>query len=179
MTGGYLIFTILGYLLATTDFSKKQRASFYVLAICSALFRYFGTIYLSNKAGLLDRTFFNYMQFHSVFLACGVFIFFKQISWDRIFRAPAHIKMQLWHLSNSHCCPVLWTKSNKLDSWSTDLSNCRLFYHLWCGTCHYIYCKENSYHKKTNSIKKEGRIAPFNLSLKPNTYHTSHTDHLM
>lgn len=33
------------------------------------------------------------MQFHSVFLACGVFIFFKQISWDRIFRAPAHIKI--------------------------------------------------------------------------------------
>lgn len=93
MTGGYLIFTILGYLLATTDFSKKQRIGFYVLAICSALFRYFGTIYLSNKAGLLDRTFFDYMQFHSVFLACGVFIFFKQISWDRIFRAPAHIKI--------------------------------------------------------------------------------------
>lgn len=92
MTGGYLIFTILGYQLATTDFSKKQRASFYALAICSALFRYFGTICLSNKAGSLDRTFFDYMQFHSVFLACGVFIFFKQLHLERFFSTPARIK---------------------------------------------------------------------------------------
>lgn len=93
MTGGYLIFTILGYLLATTDFSKKQRIGIYLLAIFSALLRYFGTIYLSNKAGVLDRTFFNYMQFHSVFLACGVFVFFKQINWNRIFSTPARIKV--------------------------------------------------------------------------------------
>ena len=92
MTGGYLIFTILGYLLATTDFSKKQRIGFYLLAIFSALFRYFGTILLSNKVGVLDRTFFDYMQFHSVFLACGVFLFFKQVPWNRIFSTPARVK---------------------------------------------------------------------------------------
>ena len=33
--------------------------------------------------------------------------------------------------------------------------------------------------KKLIPYKKEWHNAPFNLSLKPNTYHTSHTDHLM
>lgn len=75
--GGMLIFTILGYLLATTDFSKGQRLIFYAIAVFGAALRYFGTWYLSAQDGELNRIFYSYTGYWSVFLACGVFIFFK------------------------------------------------------------------------------------------------------
>lgn len=93
MTGGCLLFTILGYLLSTTNFSKTQRVGIYVLAIFSALLRYFGTIILSSEAGALDHLFFDYLQFHSVFLASGVFVFFKQVKWKRIFSTPPQVEV--------------------------------------------------------------------------------------
>ena len=87
MTGGYLLFTIEGYLLSVTSFSRRQRRTLYGLAVFSVIFRYAGTVYLSEKAGVLDRTLFDYMQFHSVLLAAGVFVFFKQVRWERLFRS--------------------------------------------------------------------------------------------
>lgn len=75
--GGVLIFPILGYLLATTEFSKWQRAIFYALAIFGVTLRYLGTWYLSSIDGVLNKTFYGYTGYWSVFLACGVFVFFK------------------------------------------------------------------------------------------------------
>ena len=74
---GMLIFPIIGYLFAITDFGKLQRAVFYILAIFGLALRYFGTWYLSARDGTLNNTFYGYTGYCSVFLACGVFIFFK------------------------------------------------------------------------------------------------------
>lgn len=85
MTGGYLIYTILGYLLSTKNFSRKYRYLLYALAFGGVAFRYIFTIILSNRIGQLDRLLFNYLQFHAVFLASGLFVLFKNIPWDKLF----------------------------------------------------------------------------------------------
>ena len=83
---GYLIFVILGYLLSTMKMEKKNRIIIYILGIISCFIRYFGTFILSTKNGVLDKTFFGYTQFHSVFLAVAVFIFIKQIDFEKIIK---------------------------------------------------------------------------------------------
>ena len=75
--GGVLIFPIIGYLFATTDFSKMQRTVIYLLAVFGAALRYFGTWHLSAADGALNRTFYGYTGYWAIFLACGVFTFFK------------------------------------------------------------------------------------------------------
>lgn len=78
LSSGVLLFPIIGYLFATTDFNKRQRIIIYLLGLFGALLRYFGTWYLSAKNnGILDKTFFGYYSYFSVFLACAVFTFFK------------------------------------------------------------------------------------------------------
>ena len=82
--GSYLFFVILGYLLSNEDFTKKKRIIIYILGILSVLFRYIITYYLSIKSNELVRTFFGYTQFHSILLATAVFIFVKNINWDKL-----------------------------------------------------------------------------------------------
>lgn len=74
---GMLLFPIAGYLFSVTDFNKIQRAVIYTLAILGLALRYFGTWYLSSKDGTLNQTFYGYMGYWSVILACGVFTLFK------------------------------------------------------------------------------------------------------
>lgn len=84
---GYLIFVILGYLLSTMNIKRKNRIIIYALGVVSCLIRYFGTLILSTKNGILDKTFFGYCQFHSVLLAAAVFIFIKHIDFNKIIKS--------------------------------------------------------------------------------------------
>lgn len=84
--GSYIVFVLLGYLLSTEDISRKKRLIIYFLGIISVLFRYIVTYYLSYKARYIDKTLFGYYQFHSVLLAIAVFIFIKNINWDKIIK---------------------------------------------------------------------------------------------
>lgn len=83
--GSYLLFVVLGYLLSTEDIKPKHRYMLYGMAIFSMLFRYIGTVILSAQNGMIDKTFFDYPQWHSVILAAAVFVFFKYLplSFDR------------------------------------------------------------------------------------------------
>ncbi len=81
MTGGFLIFTVLGYLLSQTDISFKKRLIIYGAGLISVILRYFATIHLSVKDGVLNYTFFDYLQWHSVLLAVAVFVAFKHSKW--------------------------------------------------------------------------------------------------
>jgi len=80
----YIIFLILGYLLSTTELSKKKRIIIYILGVLSAVTRYLYTYFLSTKEGILNRDLFDYCSFISIFLAVAVFIFIKNINWDKV-----------------------------------------------------------------------------------------------
>ena len=88
---GYIMFLILGYLLSTTDISKKKRIVIYFLGIISALIRYFYTYHFSMKQGTLNRDLFNYTSALNVFMALSVFLFIKNINWEKIID-KLHIK---------------------------------------------------------------------------------------
>lgn len=83
---GYIIFVILGYLLSTMEIKKKQRIIIYILGIISCIFRYSVTYYLSTKDQKINKLLFEYTQFHSVLLAVAVFVFIKNINWNKIIK---------------------------------------------------------------------------------------------
>ena len=85
--GGHIIFVLLGYLLSNEEFTKDKRIIIYFLAILSVSFRYIFTYYATIVSGKLNRLLFDdYVQFHSVILAVGVFIFVKTINFDNIIK---------------------------------------------------------------------------------------------
>ena len=77
VVGGCLLFAVLGYLLATTEFDIKKRIVMYCLGIFGILLRYTATVFLSVRDGVINKTFFGYSEFFSVFLAVAVFVLFK------------------------------------------------------------------------------------------------------
>lgn len=77
LTGGYLNFAIIGYLISTEELNIKKRLCIYFLGILGILIRYGATVYLTLSEGQINRTFFNYHGYYSVFLAVAVFVFIK------------------------------------------------------------------------------------------------------
>ncbi len=75
--GGYLMYAILGYLLSTEHLSKSKRIIIYILGLAGGFLRYFATILLSRRDGVLNGTFFSYKGYYAVFLSIAVFIFIK------------------------------------------------------------------------------------------------------
>lgn len=81
---GYVMFLILGYLLSTSELSKKNRILIYILGISSAIFRYIYTYYMSYQEGILNRDLFDYCVAPSVFLAMAVFVFFRNLNLEEV-----------------------------------------------------------------------------------------------
>ncbi|MBE6779083.1 MAG: acyltransferase [Ruminococcaceae bacterium] len=81
MAGGYLPFAIMGYLFSTQEFTRRQRIIIYLLGVLGAAIRYGCTVWLSMEKGSLDRTFFSYHGYYTVFLAAAVFVWFRYSRW--------------------------------------------------------------------------------------------------
>ncbi len=75
--GGYLMYVILGYLLATEELSKPKRILIYILGVFGAALRYVMTVLWSRRDGVINKEFFSYKAYYAVFLAVAVFVWFK------------------------------------------------------------------------------------------------------
>ena len=73
---GYVGFFILGYLLGTAEFSKKQRLGIYLSGVVWILISYFGNIYFSSF-GKLDLYFNGGYTINLYFIATAIFVFAK------------------------------------------------------------------------------------------------------
>lgn len=93
MTGGYLIYVALGYLLSTEEFNTKQRYYIYGSAVLCIMLRYFSTVLISEKIGELYKVFWGYTNFPAVGLAIGVFVLLKYIKWDKLFSSISKVKI--------------------------------------------------------------------------------------
>lgn len=82
----YIMFLLLGFLLSTSDLNKKKRIIIYVLGILSALIRYWYTYYFSIQTGEVNQNLFDYCSAVSVMLAVAVFIFIKQVNWNKVIK---------------------------------------------------------------------------------------------
>ena len=93
VAGGYILYVILGYLLATTDMTRKTRILFYILGLAGAGIRFGSTILGSSESAGLDQTFWGYMKFPAVFLAVGVFVAAKYGPWDKLENTPKILRI--------------------------------------------------------------------------------------
>jgi len=89
----YIMFLILGYLISNAEIPKKKRIIIYILGIASAVIRCWYTYYFSTKQGHLNRDLFDYTSAVSVLLAMSVFVFIKNINWEKII-AKLHISAE-------------------------------------------------------------------------------------
>ena len=78
------IYVFLGYLLSTCQLKAPQRYMIYLAGIASALFRYGAVFYLSTRDGAKNSVFFGYGYFPAIPLACAVFVWVKQVDWERV-----------------------------------------------------------------------------------------------
>lgn len=83
IAGSLIIYVLLGYLLATQTFNKKQRWMIYIGGLTGFMFRYIYTYVLSVKNGTTDVSIKGYRMFHAVLLAVAVFELAKNIRWEK------------------------------------------------------------------------------------------------
>ncbi|MDM8270163.1 acyltransferase [Thermophilibacter provencensis] len=78
----YVMFVLLGNWLENNDLNKKQRILAYAFGAFGLLYRFVYTLVSSEAAGEVDRQWFLYCGFPSVFLAIAVFVWFKYHDWS-------------------------------------------------------------------------------------------------
>lgn len=84
LTSGYIIFSILGYILSKIDLSKKNRYAIYLGGILGVAIRYGMTYKLSIREGQLNKISWGYLNLPSVLLAIVVFTYFRYVNWEKI-----------------------------------------------------------------------------------------------
>ena len=98
--GPYIIFVLLGYILSTRNISKKKRILIYVGAIVGLLYRYIITYIISKKSGTVYKEIWGYNSWHSILLACAVFLIIKNLNFDERLKDNKKLKKFLWIISS-------------------------------------------------------------------------------
>ena len=81
----YIMYILLGYLLSTTKLNKNQKIVIYLLAIEALLTRYVYTLFASMSTGVLNQDSWGYTTFTAVFPTIALFVFIKDLDWEKIF----------------------------------------------------------------------------------------------
>lgn len=84
VSGGYILYVLAGYLIANTDFIRKQRIAAYILGFLGWFIHFQGTTIASFKAGELIGTYKGYMNFPAVMHSIGIFVCFKYFPWSKV-----------------------------------------------------------------------------------------------
>lgn len=82
--GGYVVWFLIGYLLANTDINKKFRILIYILGLIGFFMYFYLTVQNSFKTGRFDKTYAGYMNIPAIFMGTAVFLFFKYGKWNFI-----------------------------------------------------------------------------------------------
>jgi surface polysaccharide O-acyltransferase-like enzyme len=76
--GIYLGYFLLGYVLFTRDFSKKERALIYILGVLSYFITFYGTFdYTQARGGHFFPLFYTYNSPNVLMMSIAIFVFFK------------------------------------------------------------------------------------------------------
>lgn len=82
--GGYVVWFLIGYLLANTDINKKFRILIYILGLIGFFMYFYLTVQNSFKTGRFDKTYAGYMNIPAMLMGTAVFVFFKYGKWNFI-----------------------------------------------------------------------------------------------
>ena len=77
--GGYIVYSLIGWLISEVKMTKKVVKIVYVLGIVGFLSQYFGTIFLSIPGGEINGYFKGYINWPCLFQSVATFCLFKQI----------------------------------------------------------------------------------------------------
>ena len=93
MTYGYVGFAILGYLLSTQELDRVKRIGIYFLGFAGGIvFRTGYVLITSVQQGKVNRDLFEYLTFPVVLLGAAVFVWCKQVRWERIFQSERSVR---------------------------------------------------------------------------------------
>lgn len=82
--GGYVVWFLIGYLLANTDINKKIRILIYILGFMGFFMYFYLTVQNSFKTGKFDKTYAEYMNIPAMLMGTAVFVLFKYGKWNLI-----------------------------------------------------------------------------------------------
>ncbi len=82
--GGYVVWFLIGYLLANTDINKKFSILIYILGLIGFFMYFYLTVQNSFKTGRFDKTYAGYMNIPAIFMGTAVFVLFKYGKWNLI-----------------------------------------------------------------------------------------------
>lgn len=82
--GGYVVWFLIGYLLANTDINKKFGILIYILGLIGFFMYFYLTVQNSFKTGKFDKTYAGYMNIPAMLMGTAVFVFFKYGKWNFI-----------------------------------------------------------------------------------------------
>lgn len=89
VAGGYVMYTVLGYLLANDDSGiferSKNRCVLYAAAAVALFVRYAYTWVSSQGKGAVDTALFDYNYITALLPSVAVFVWFKTVDWGRLF----------------------------------------------------------------------------------------------
>lgn len=83
VTGSLILYVLLGFLFGTGVLRRSERIIIYLLGGAGFLLRFIYTYVLSVQNGTTDTSIKGYIMFHAVFLSVAVFVWIKQIRWER------------------------------------------------------------------------------------------------
>ena len=101
--GGFIMYAVFGYLVATGEWHKKHRWLLYSATLISELFVIIFTIFVSAKDCETNTYILNYLYFPSALMAASIFVFFRHLNTKRIgdrvagfFRFLSGCNMGVW-----------------------------------------------------------------------------------
>lgn len=91
---GYVIYVLLGYNLSKVTLSKRQRQMIYLCGVLGWALHFFGTWWLSVRAGEVVMTWKGYTNLPAVMQAIAVFVFFKHLDYDKWLKKLHKLKLE-------------------------------------------------------------------------------------
>ena len=102
VSGGYIIYIVLGYYINNYEISKKMRNIIYLAGIIGLITHITGTWYLSYKAGSIVSTFKGYTNIPCVLYSISIFVYFRYFD----FKLIMPFVMKIINLINPHTFSV-------------------------------------------------------------------------
>ena len=94
---GIMLYPVIGYLLFTTDFTRKQRIAIYVAGVAGWLVHLWSLWVMCARTGHISTIYSSYDNICAFTQAAAVFVAFKYIPWDKLTaRFPAVDAVITW-----------------------------------------------------------------------------------
>ena len=90
----YLIYILLGYLIANTDIPRKYRILIYIMGALGWFAHFYGTTVLSFQAGKIATTFKGYTKAPAILHSIAVMVAFRYIDWNILLKSRGGVLIQ-------------------------------------------------------------------------------------